>query len=91
MNIDEVTDDGFLSCLEDNAVLYGAYWDSQTKKQLTLFEGVPTFYVECFEPGSYRSKKAVCEDIPAFPTWDINGEQVLGYLSLNSLRSLTGC
>lgn len=88
--IDEVAGNDLMSCLID-AKLYGAYWDSQTKKQLELFDGEVDFYVECFQPGSFRTKKAICEDIRAFPTWEIDGVIIEGYQSLNSLKGLTGC
>lgn len=81
-----------IACLESKDItLYGANWDSQTKLQLQLFPTTPSFYVECFETGSFRNKKAICSEVQAFPTWKINGQNIIGRLNIKHLESFTGC
>ena len=87
---------GFAECLaQQGAVLYGAYWDSSTKKQRDYFGADigKINYVECGVEGDYRAQAIECADagILAYPTWVIDGEKHLGILTPQELSALTGC
>lgn len=86
----------FAQCLTDKgAVLYGAFWDSSTKKQMDYFgaDVVDINYVECGVQGDYRAQEQVCQDagILAFPTWVISGVKHMGIHTAEHLAALTGC
>ena len=72
-------------CIGDKATLYGAKWDSVSKKQLELFgESVQYLnYVECSIDD--------CDDVSAYPAWVISGEEYLGLQSIERLTVLTSC
>jgi len=86
----------FVECLTDyGALLYGAYWDSSTKKQKDYF-GADTSkleYVECGVEGDFRAQQVACADagILAYPTWIIDDTQHMGLLTPEQLSALTGC
>ena len=86
----------FAECLtSQGAVLYGAYWDSSTKKQKAYFgaEIVNINYIECGVEGDYRAQQEVCEEegILAYPTWIIDDEKHMGIMTPKQLAALTGC
>ena len=86
----------FAQCLTDKgAVLYGAYWDSSTKKQGDYFgaDFMYITYVECGVEGDYRAQEQACEDagILAYPTWIINDAKHMGIYTAEQLAALTGC
>lgn len=83
-------------CLNSKGViLYGAYWDSSTKKQKEYFgsNAAELRYVECGVQGDYRAQQKICEEagILAYPTWVINGKKYMGVQTLSQLAALTGC
>src|SRR4030043_98857 len=87
---------GFADCLTSKgATLYGAFWDSSTKKQKDYFgaEIAKVSYVECGVQGDFRAQEEVCETagIQAYPTWTINSQKVMGIQTLQQLAQLTGC
>lgn len=87
---------GFAECLTSKgATLYGAYWDSSTKKQKDYFgaEIAKISYVECGVQGDFRAQDKVCEDagILAYPTWVVNNQKHMGIQTLQQLAQLTGC
>jgi len=95
--IEEVTAKLSLAeCLTSKgAVLYGAYWDSSTKKQKASFgDDIDKIkYVECGVEGDYRAQTIECSEagIMAYPTWVINNEKHMGVLTYEELAALTGC
>ena len=74
------------------AVLYGAWWCPHCTHQKELF-GVEAIellpYVECDkdDAGRARCQKA---QVRAYPTWELNGEQRVGVLSLKELEIWSG-
>jgi parvulin-like peptidyl-prolyl isomerase len=86
----------FANCLAgQGAVLYGAYWDSSTKKQKDYF-GIDVTninYIECGVPDDFRAQAEICQEagIQAYPTWIINSEKHMGIQELKQLATLTGC
>jgi foldase protein PrsA len=87
---------GFADCLtSQGAVLYGAYWDSSTKKQREYFGAdiAKINYVECGVQGDYRAQASICKQagILAYPTWIINDEKLMGIQELSQLAVLTNC
>lgn len=86
----------FAECLTSKgAVLYGAFWDSSTKKQKDAFGATidDITYVECGVEGDFRAQEVVCSDadILAYPTWVINDVKHMGIMSSDQLSALTGC
>jgi hypothetical protein len=86
----------FANCLTgQGAVLYGAYWDSSTKKQKDYF-GIDVTninYIECGVPNDFRAQAEICQEagIQAYPTWIINNEKHMGIQELKQLAALTRC
>ena len=81
--------------LKDKGVVkYSAYWCPNCLEQSELF-GKQAYgelnVVECAKDG-INSQTQLCIDkkIKGFPTWEINGKQILGVLSLKELSKLTG-
>ncbi len=81
--------------LKINGVIkYSAYWCPNCLNQGELF-GRQAYkelnVVECARDG-LNSQTQLCIDkkISGFPTWEINGKQYLGVLSLKELSKLTG-
>ena len=74
-------------------VKYSAYWCPNCLDQSELF-GKQAYnelnVVECARDG-INSQTQLCIDkkIKGFPTWEINGKQILGVLSLEELSELT--
>ena len=74
-------------------VKYSAYWCPNCLIQSELF-GKQAYkelnVVECARDG-INSQTQLCIDkkIKGFPTWEINGKQILGVLSLKELSNLT--
>ena len=75
-------------------IKYSAYWCPNCLNQGELF-GRQAYkelnVVECARDG-LNSQTQLCIDkkIRGFPTWEINGKQFLGVLSLKELSKLTG-
>lgn len=92
-----ISEINFAQCLTDyGAVLYGAFWDSSTKKQKDYFGSSDIdkiSYVECGVVGDYRAQTTECADagILAYPTWEIDGELHMGIMEPEHLNALTGC
>ena len=85
----------FAKYLKDNGVVkYSAYWCPNCLNQGELF-GKQAYkelkVVECARDG-INSQTQLCIDkkIKGFPTWEINGQLMLGVLSLKELSKLTG-
>ena len=81
--------------LNDKGVVkYSAYWCPNCLNQSELF-GKQAYkelnVVECARDG-INSPTQLCIDkkIKGFPTWEINGNLILGVLSLKELSNLTG-
>ena len=81
--------------LNDNGVVkYSAYWCPNCLNQSELF-GKQAYrelnVVECARDG-INSQTQLCIDkkIRGVPTWEINGNLILGVLSLKELSKLTG-
>ena len=81
--------------LKDNGVVkYSAYWCPNCLNQGELF-GKQAYrelnVVECARDGK-NSQTQLCIDknIKGFPTWEINGNLILGVLSLKELSNLIG-
>jgi hypothetical protein len=87
---------GFADCLtSQGAVLYGAYWDSSTKKQKDYFgiDVAKINYIECGVPNDFRAQAGICEEagIQAYPTWIVKNEKYMGIQELKQLATLTRC
>ncbi len=83
------------SCIAQNAVLFGAKWDTKTQQQVKKLGKLSKQikYVECSLPNTLKEQRQVCEDknIEAYPTWIVNGKQYKGVQSLERLRTITNC
>jgi len=85
--------DNFAKCItEKGAVLYGASWCPHCQEQKHMFgESVQYInYVECAD-GNAQSEACSTKNIEAYPSWEINGELVVGGLTFDSLSLKTGC
>lgn len=76
-----------------DAKFYGAYWCPYCHKQQDLFgeEAMKQVnYVECDEKGK-NPRPALCRkaSVKSLPTWEINGKQYQGMLSLEELADLS--
>ncbi|KGF97913.1 Thioredoxin domain 2 [Prochlorococcus marinus str. MIT 9302] len=85
----------FAKYLKDNGVVkYSAYWCPNCLYQSELF-GKQAYkelnVVECAKDGK-NSQTQLCIDkkIQGFPSWEINGNLILGVLTLKELSKLTG-
>lgn len=87
------TREAVFRCIQNNATLYGARWDSQTNKQIDRFRDQrhSINYVEC--AGNDLVPKHVCQraGIEAYPTWVIHGERHLGVQSVERIAHLADC
>lgn len=76
-----------------NAKMYGAYWCPACRKQKQLFGNAfeAINYIECDARGT-NPKPELCKQakVRVYPTWEINGKQYEGVLSLNTLAQLSG-
>ena len=79
---------------DKGVVKYSAFWCPNCLNQSELF-GKQAYkelnVVECARDGK-NSQTQLCIDknIKGFPTWEINGNLILGVLSLKELSKLTG-
>lgn len=77
---------------ETGAVFYGAYWCPHCADQKAAFGSAVKYlpYVEC-DPRGARSQAQLCMDkgIKAFPTWDIAGKRLEGFVPLEELARLS--
>ena len=85
----------FAKYLKENGVVkYSAYWCPNCLYQSELF-GKQAYkelnVVECAKDGK-NSQTQLCIDkkIQGFPSWEINGNLILGVLTLKELSKLTG-
>ena len=85
----------FAKYLNDNGVIkYSAYWCPNCLQQSELF-GKQAYkelnVVECARDGK-NSQTQLCieKKIKGFPSWEINGEIILGVQTLEELSKLTG-
>jgi len=78
-----------------DAKMYGAWWCPHCHDQKQLFgqEAVQVMpYVECADDGR-NAQVELCrsvEGLTGFPTWDINGELLVGAQSLETLAEASG-
>ena len=78
-----------------DAKMYGAWWCPHCHDQKQLFGQTAAkeiHYVECDEAGQ-EPQPAVCRAVPevqGFPTWEVNGEFLVGAQSLNTLADASG-
>ncbi len=80
-----------------NARVYSAHWCPHCQEQRARFGpedwlvryGV---YVECEPGGDNPANPILCEwnNVQAYPTWEINGEQYRGVMTLDRLAELSG-
>jgi len=85
----------FAKFLKDNDVVkYSAYWCPNCRNQGELF-GKQAYQelnvVECARDGK-NSQTQLCVDkkIQGFPSWEINGNIIIGVQTLEELSELTG-
>lgn len=89
--------DEFARCLtKQKAVMYGAFWCENCKKQKELFGSSFSYatYQECALIGAPRSQTEQCKylQIRKYPTWIFSdNERREGLQTLESLRDKTGC
>ncbi len=76
------------TCLR-NSTLYGASWDSQTRRQLEELGEAKQYleYVEC-SGKDFVSAECRRKGIDAFPTWVIDGRRHPGFMSKDRLYRL---
>ena len=82
--------DEFANCLtENNAVFYGTEWCGYCNEQKRIFGDSMRYvnFVDC------DIQRTICDaqGIRGYPTWKINGEELLGVQSLQTLATKTGC
>jgi len=74
------------------AVFYGAYWCPHCEDQKAAFGSAARYlpYVEC-DPRGARGNPQLCtaKGIKAFPTWDIAGRRLEGFVPLDELARLS--
>jgi glutaredoxin len=74
------------------ARMYGAYWCPFCTRQQELFGNAfsRVEYIEC-DPRGENAQPQLCASagISAFPTWEINGQQYPGMMSLEKLAELS--
>lgn len=83
------TSEEVAKCIGENSVLYVQLGCSHCEDQEEMF-GENAKYIEivdCF------FEKDICieKEIPATPTWIINGEEYVGVQSISKLQEITGC
>ena len=89
--------DAFAKCLaQQKAVMYGAFWCENCKKQKDLFgeSFQHVTYQECAVMGAPRQQTEQCKylQIRKYPTWIFaDNERREGVQPLESLRDKTGC
>src|SRR6266540_332879 len=89
--------DAFAKCVtQQKAVMYGAFWCENCKKQKDLFGESVQFspYQECAVMGAPRQQTDQCKylQIRKYPTWIFSdNERREGVQTLESLRDKTGC
>lgn len=79
---------------QTGARFYGTYWCGYCNKQKEMFgqQAVKQLnYIEC-DPRGKNPQFSLCQKakISSFPTWEINGQQRSGMLSLEELSDLSG-
>ncbi|MGD1860474.1 MAG: vitamin K epoxide reductase family protein [Leptolyngbyaceae cyanobacterium] len=80
---------------DSGAAMYGAYWCPHCHDQKQLFgeaaaKEIP--YVECAEDGQ-NSQAQLCRSVDGltgFPTWEVDGELLVGAQSLETLADASG-
>jgi hypothetical protein len=76
------------------AKMYGAYWCPACTRQKQEF-GEEAFkqitYIEC-DPAGENARPDLCRqaNVPAYPTWEVNGQLYRGVHSLEELAALSG-
>lgn len=75
-----------------NAKMYGAYWCSHCFEQKEAFgkQAMKNIqYIECSKDG-FNSQSALCkqEDVPGYPTWQIDGKLYPGQQELDELEDI---
>lgn len=89
--------DAFAQCIEESgAIFYGASWCPHCAEQKEMFGNAEQHlpYVECSRgptASSGQTEECVAEGITGYPTWEFDGMQVPGVLSVERLSELTGC
>jgi|GEM_PF-3666942 len=77
------------TCIAAKSKLYGASWESSTLETVAMFDkaGVKLAVVYCDED------KEACDarSVKAYPTWMISGKEYLGRMSIEQLKTATGC
>jgi len=82
--------DDFAICLtESGAIIYGTEWCSFCQRQKDLFANSFPYinYVDCDK----NPQECSIAQVRGFPTWNINGTNYPGLLSLQRLSEITGC
>jgi len=76
-------------CIGQKSVLYTQLGCHYCKTQEDLFgESYKELtVVDCF----YDQEKCLAKDIKGTPTWEINGQKVVGVQTIKNLQDLTGC
>jgi len=87
--------DNFAKCLTENGIkFYGTFWCDNCAKQKKLFGNSVQYlnYIECDSRGKNPNPE-LCQEkkITGYPTWEINGNLVVGVQDLETLSELTNC
>lgn len=79
-----------------NARVYSAHWCPHCQAQRARFGSEDWLvrygvYVECEPGGDHAANPILCEwkNVLAYPTWEINGEQYRGVMTLDRLAELS--
>lgn len=78
-----------ITCIAGKSTLYGMSWSSDTQSAQNIFAtaGVPLSYVDCGKDAALCKEKGVI----AYPTWNINGKNYLGAMTVQQLAQATSC
>jgi parvulin-like peptidyl-prolyl isomerase len=78
-------DENLFSCIAGKATLYGTTWSTDTRDIRELFtkKGASLNYIACDGGG--------CPGIKAYPTWKIDGQEYLGRMTIDELKTATNC
>jgi hypothetical protein len=82
--------DNLAICLaEKGIIMYGTEWCSYCNQQKKLFGN--SFSKITFIDCDKNPQRCIDAGVQAYPSWEINNQIELGYLSLELLSDLSGC
>ncbi len=78
-----------ITCIASKSTLYGMPWSSDTQRAQNIFTnaGVALNYVDCEKDSALCTKQKVI----AYPTWDIDGKNYPGAMTVLQLAQTASC